>query len=267
MILWKPNITHIHSTAIGTPFVGIASSILQVPIIYDCRDNDFYSWIIKIGPVAYWGSCATSITNRLVEDGIPRDLIIQSQVENPNYVTEIDKVTTYPDDDKFRLIFVGSVRKEKGVHLIIKSFNKLDLENVELHIVGDGEDKKSLQAMAGPKVTFTGPLPHKDTLKKIKHSDVLLLPSESEGRPRVILEAFELGTPVIATPVGDISDMIEDNETGILVSQSTDDIMEGILRLYKNKKLWKRISKQGKEKITSSSGFSEPIVNKYRDFQ
>jgi len=267
IVLWKPDIAHIHSTAIGTPAVGVACSIFRVPIIYDCRDNDFLSWVVKIGPVAYWCSCATSITNRLVRNEVPRELIIQAPVQNPDYVAKINEDVTRPDDDTFRLIFAGSVRKEKGVHKIIEAVDQLDLENVELCIVGDGEDKEALQDRSGSNVTFTGFIPHEYSLERIKRSDVLLLPSESEGRPRVILEAFELGTPVIATPVGDITDMIEDYETGVLVSQSVDDITKAILKLHNNRNLWGRISEQAQEGMDTSSDFTGEIIGIYRKFK
>ncbi|WP_279385042.1 glycosyltransferase [Methanosarcina barkeri] len=64
---------------------------------------------------------------------------------------------------------------------------------------------------------FTGPVNHEDIPLWISASDILVLPSLSEGRPNVILEALACEVPVVATDVGGIPELMVDGETGYLV--------------------------------------------------
>lgn len=98
--------------------------------------------------------------------------------------------------------------------------------------------EKSMKSGISP----LGELSHKDAVKEIAKSDVLVLPSKSEGLPRVIVEAFELGVPVICTPVGGIPDIVENYETGIFIHNNKTDILNALNDLYSNDELKRDIS-------------------------
>jgi len=66
-------------------------------------------------------------------------------------------------------------------------------------------------------VDFLGPVGGQAKLRLLREADALLLPSETEAQPLVILEALHYGLPVIATAVGGIPDLVVEGRTGILV--------------------------------------------------
>jgi len=87
-------------------------------------------------------------------------------------------------------------------------------------LVGDGELRGELEAQAQrlglvSHVHFTGW--RDDVAEMLALADVFVLPSESEGFGRVLVEAMAMGRPVVATNVGGIPDIVLDGETGLLV--------------------------------------------------
>ena len=122
-----------------------------------------------------------------------------------------------------RLItFVGYLRPEKGLHVLLQAFARLGRPETRMCIVGDGPLRDSLTVQARElgvldRCLFVGKQPHEEIPKWIAGSDCIVLPSLSEGLPTILPEAMLCGIPVIATPVGGIPEVIRDRETGLIV--------------------------------------------------
>jgi glycosyltransferase involved in cell wall biosynthesis len=111
---------------------------------------------------------------------------------------------------------------EKGHRILIEAFALLRsrLPRARLAIAGDGPEEASLRRQVEAlgltgHVTFMGL--RADGQQIIAALDVMVLPSFSEGMPNVLLEAFAYGTPVVATRVGGVPDMVADGRSGWLV--------------------------------------------------
>lgn len=114
------------------------------------------------------------------------------------------------------IIFVGSLVKRKGVVYLIKAFMDIKNENLKLLIIGEGEMKLELQRIScDHRIAFLGY--RENALEYIKAADMLVLPSFYEGFPNVLLEAMAVGTPVIATNVSGIPELIQDGVGGALI--------------------------------------------------
>src|SRR5690606_41741827 len=97
-------------------------------------------------------------------------------------------------------------------------------------------------------------------------SDVLLLPSYTEGLPRVTLEAMAFGKPVIANPVGGIIDVVINNHTGYVTDfNAVDDYYKSILELVNNKQKYEEMSKNCIKLIKDnySEKNQEIVIKKY----
>jgi len=95
----------------------------------------------------------------------------------------------------------------------------------------------------GDKIEMVGWIPHKMVNKYLNEMKLLVLPSYSEGLPTIILEAMACGTPVLATPVGAVPDIIEDGETGFLLkSNDPKHIAEKIIELLNKPELLEKVS-------------------------
>jgi glycosyltransferase involved in cell wall biosynthesis len=98
-------------------------------------------------------------------------------------------------------------------------------------------------------------LNQKDPYSIFKSSDILIHPSDTEGLPRVIMEALAFEMPVIANPVGGVTDYILNNFTGYIATHNNvDDYYESIYKLYNDKKLYQFIADNGKSLIVNNYG-------------
>jgi glycosyltransferase involved in cell wall biosynthesis len=117
---------------------------------------------------------------------------------------------------------VGRLSPEKGHRVLLQAFGaaRQVLQGMQLVIVGDGPEETSLRQQASrlglsDSVVFMGL--RKDGQQIIGALDAMVLPSFSEGMPNVVLEAFAYGTPVVATAVGGVPELVEDARSGWLV--------------------------------------------------
>ena len=125
-------------------------------------------------------------------------------------------------DDPLHILFVGRLCRPKGVYDLLEAFAITRLNcKTELCLVGDGPEKEYLHAYSeklgiDSRVRFVGSVSQVEPY--FRWSDVLILPSYSEGIPRVIMEAFAAGVPVIGAAIPGIQQLILDGSTGLLVT-------------------------------------------------
>ena len=138
----------------------------------------------------------------------------------------IDKVEALKkcklDFGKKHILSLCRLSEEKGLEHLLKAFSLLDERKVELLMVGDGPLRGSLMKMAkdlgvADRVHFIGEVAHEDTYKWYNAADVYCLPSLWEGCPNVVIESIACGTPVVATNVGGVSDLVPSEDYGLIV--------------------------------------------------
>ena len=134
------------------------------------------------------------------------------------------------------LLSVGNLVAGKGHDLAIRALTLLD--GAELQIVGEGPLRASLEALAqslsvGQRVRFLGRVPHERLTEVYGAADALILASAREGWPNVLLEAMACGTPVVATKVGGIPEIVKSSPAGVLVEERSPEAIasavEGLL--------------------------------------
>jgi len=249
------DVCHIHSTSYSCPGFTLAATITRTPLYYDCRDENFPRWLITRGPTVKWFSCASNIDDRLVDCGIQREDIVRLPVVNPPYVGEHIREPGLRDADGLDIVFVGRLLRAKGIFSIVDALVEVqrEIESVSLTFVGGGPDRQNLETKVQDAgidniVDILGKVPHSDALERLARSDVLVLPSKSEGVPRVIIEALEIGVPVVATPVGGVPDVVTHEETGLLVDDDPRAIAAALIRLSQNEELAHRLAEDGQDR-------------------
>ena len=119
--------------------------------------------------------------------------------------------------------FLGRLDEEKNVRILAAAAQELSTD-VTFRFIGDGDLREELERelaeeVAAGQVEFTGWIDHDEVPEELSELRLLVLPSEpTEGLPTVILESMACGTPVLATPVAGVSDIVEERKTGFLVT-------------------------------------------------
>lgn len=156
-----------------------------------------------------------------------------------------------------RLLFVGRFADQKNIPLLIQSF-KLVIErnhqDIELHIVGDGEEKNKIIALIKSenlvkKVILHGELRGKKLYKTYSNSDIFILTSKYESFGLVLIEAMASGLPIIASNIPAVGNIIENGKTGLLVKTTPEDFAEAIEKLLNNPKLREKLSENVLEDV------------------
>ncbi len=125
------------------------------------------------------------------------------------------------------LLFVGRLSKDKRVEPIIQAVLRAgeSFGELNLTIVGDGEEHHNLISYEGEKVHFAGAVTPEEVKEYMKKADVLVMNSAFEGIPMTILEAISYALPVVSTNVGGIGQALRFGQD----SEETDGTAEGIL--------------------------------------
>ena len=118
------------------------------------------------------------------------------------------------------VLFVGSLLPVKGIDVLCDAFAAVsDAAPADrapcLTLIGDGSlrgmvEKRMVGEGLGGRVKLTGQLDRKEVALWMNAADVLVLPSRNEGCPNVVLEAMACGTPVVASKVGAVPDLLDD---------------------------------------------------------
>jgi len=147
-------------------------------------------------------------------------IIEKNAIENADIFTTDSKFVQKTYYEKF-----GLKVEYLPAPLDIKKFINIPKSNLKNQIVFIGRDShekgidilKSIESSINSKVIYCTNTNWVETMKILQQSKLLIVPSRHESLPQVIKEAFYLKVPVIATNVGGISEIVENNQTGILV--------------------------------------------------
>ena len=148
-----------------------------------------------------------------------------------------------------QMIFAGRLSKEKGVETLVETAAQLP-DNYHLLIAGSGplEEKVKNLAAKKPNVHYLGYKSKPDVLSLIHSSDLLIQPSLEEGMSSTLLEAMGCGTRILASNIEGISEIVENEKTGVLVEpNNNDELLNKILELLPKKEKRLRMAKEGLE--------------------
>lgn len=153
------------------------------------------------------------------------------------YGAPLDYFSPQPKpDQKFRAIFVGRIGARKGVHYLLKAWQKLKLGNqAELLLVGVNEFPSNYLDKYANICTHIFSVPHKNLNEYYSSASVLVFPSLVEGFGLVLLEAMACGIPIIATYNTAAPDLITDGVEGFLINIRDENALQEKLEwCYKN---------------------------------
>jgi len=225
-ILKNYDVIHFHEFELSFPFF---SYLIKKPKIlhlhginYTFIKRHHISRFLLKHSVHVYISISRRMTKELVNLGIPKNKIIYL----PNSIdTNFFKPGKHKEENL--LLYVGRITEFKGLHVLIDALRHLK-ESVRLVIIGppgwntnyhrnllnliETETKKGRH-----EIKCLGAMEQHEIAEWYQKASLLILPSFAEGFPVTIIEALSCETPVIATPVGGVPEIIKNHETGILV--------------------------------------------------
>lgn len=187
-------------------------------------------------------------------------IIIPNGIDLKDYTfnskIDIHNDLNIPLDEKI-IVFVGRLHPIKGLNYLIKALHLIKSKNYKLAllIIGRGSEQSKLKNLVNEynlntDVYFIGEVKNKEIPNYLSSCDIFVLPSLSEGFPIVILEAMASGLPIVATNVGGLPDIIEENLNGFLIEpRNPDEIANKIIFLLNNPYECKKIGLYNKEYV------------------
>ncbi len=150
---------------------------------------------------------------------------------------EARKKIGFIGDGQSLVLSVCHLTANKGLDVLLEGLSLLTKKTPSLiwslYIVGDGLERERLERLTQSldlafRVKFCGPVPHEQLVWFYNAADVCCLLSEREGWPNVIVESLACGTPVLATSVGGIPEIVTSPKVGTLVARKPEDVAKAL---------------------------------------
>lgn len=161
---------------------------------------------------------------KFVESGIPANVVSVK----PNFLLRDPGAGS---GDGGYAIFAGRLSEEKGLQTLLRAWQ--NLPEIPLKIAGDGPMRPFVEEHAGklPNVDYLGNRSRQEILDLLKHAQFLVLPSEwYEGLPLIIIEALACGTPVVASALGSMTELIQNGVNGRFFQAGNSDSLVNCIR-------------------------------------
>ena len=284
-MLSKEPVDLIHAHTRGAQVLAtLLSRRFKIPLVTTCHGFFKPRWHRRIFPC--WGNKVIAISSQ-VKNHLIRDFKVNSKdIYLIHNGVDLDKFKSYSQGEAQELkkeiflpegsIVVGTVARfstVKGLDYLVKALPFILKENdkVVLLLIGYGEEENKLKAIAKDlkiqdKVIFFKPT--RDSYMYLSLIDIFVMPSIQEGLGLSILEAQAYKIPVVASRVGGIPDIIEDNVTGILIeSKNVLSISQAVLRLINDKNLCAYIKDKAYEKLNHKFSTEKMVLDTERAYK
>lgn len=155
----------------------------------------------------------------------------------PNGLTELDFEPADTSQAEVDVLFVGELRKLKGVDTLIEAVAIMEPDQpVKVLIVGDGPDREDFESLAKQRgvdqhIRFAGANPAREAFAKGR---CIVVPSRVESFPYIVLEAAAAGLPLLATNVGGIPEITAGTSTPLIKPNSPDQLADELRHLLAN---------------------------------
>jgi len=244
----------------------LLGKILGVPVTVSARGTDInlYPSFKLIRPMIRWTlsqadsviAVSSALREAVAKLGVNPDKIrvIPNGVDAQRFHLmdreEAKRKLNLPPENPL-LVSVGALVPLKGHLTLIRAFARIAPRHPELklYVLGEGPLRSELESLVRElhlqdSVYLPGKRPNDELVQWFSAAEVSLLTSSREGWPNVVTESLACGTPVVATGVGGVPEILHSQDLGIVVDQTVESVVDGLERALSTK--WDReaISKQ-----------------------
>jgi glycosyltransferase involved in cell wall biosynthesis len=221
------------------------------------RDSHIQSGLVGIMNAAHWrrGTWTEKVDRYIVFTSFFRDKFIQAGLPADKIIIKphgIEDPGQGPPGGRYAL-FAGRLTGAKGVKVLLRAWEKTG--GIPLKICGSGElepDVRRVAEASGGKVELLEQVPREKVLELMKSAAFLVWPSWGETFGLVALEAFACGKPVIASGVRPMSDLVENNRTGLeFKAGDADDLAQKLNWAWEHPTEMSRMGAEARKKYKS----------------
>ena len=236
---FKPDIIHAHWPFPHAYIALGAAKLFKIPLVLNFHGAELLlirkkKWVKPLLKFAIGQAQAVFANSSFTASKIKalRNVDVEWSPYGTTLETGTGNAEPHPVQGKFKILFVGRHIERKGIRYLIEAAKYLPRDQFEIRIVGVGDLTDELKKLASESATpnsaeiiFTGKLSPEALANEYKTANVFTLPAivdskgDTEGLGVVLIEAMELGLPIVASNVGGIPDVVIDGETGILVPE------------------------------------------------
>ncbi|MBN2403723.1 MAG: glycosyltransferase family 4 protein [Spirochaetes bacterium] len=278
------SVINTHFVIPSGPVGFLLGKIFRIPNVVSLHGGEIYDPSKKMSPHKswFWSAIVKYLFNRADA------LVAQSsntagnavKYYNPNKEIHVVPLPFHPPGifkiprselnikkNDFILITCGRLVKRKAVDVLIRALGRIPSDTFKLLIMGDGPERENLERIVqklelGKRVIFLGFVNDDEKYKYLSAADIFTLTSMHEGFGIVYMEAMYCGLPVICSNEGGQTDFLKNKENAILINVGDiDACVNAVLLLYKDKKLYKKMSENNKVKVTDF--YAEKIAGSY----
>lgn len=235
---FKPDIIHAHWPFPHAYIALGAAKLFKIPLVLNFHGAELLlirkkKWVKPLLKFAIGQAQAVFANSSFTASKIKalRNVDVEWSPYGTTLETGTGNAEPHAINGKFKILFVGRHIERKGIRYLIEAAKYLPRDQFEIRIVGVGDLTEQLKELAAhvsgnsAEIIFTGKLSPEALANEYKSANVFTLPAivdskgDTEGLGVVLIEAMELGLPIVASNVGGIPDVVIDGETGILVPE------------------------------------------------
>jgi len=264
----KPDVihTHLYVMKYAIPAAIIAGVKKRVHTVHNIavKENDYIAR--KINNIFYKMFRVIPVAlSDLIRDSIVEEYRIKKEripvVYNGVNLSKCIPKNEYSFEGNFIILHIGRFSNQKNHMRLVEGFYLFHQRypNTELWLIGDGENKVKVEdylkenGLVGS-VKFLGL--QKNVFEYLRKADIFTLPSDYEGFPMTLIEAMGTGLPIVATNVGGVPDMLN-NESAMLIKKDVNELANAFEQYYNNEELRK---KHGVNVLQQSRKFSAEMM-------
>lgn len=256
---FKPQLVHAHGARAGF-FWALAET--RVPTVYTVHGYYFchkpsllVRWLARHAErlASYRADRVIFVCNHDAQAAERWSLLRNPSLSDVIYNgIPLEKIPIAKPTNPKRIGFIGRLVPDKNPLLFLDVMEQLP--NYSAIIVGDGVLGERVRAEINgrnlSRVSMLGSLPPAKSLEELSSLQTVVMTSRWEGLPILPLEAMQAGVPIVATKVGGLNEIIEDERSGLLVdSRSATDLAHAVMRISEDNTLRRRIIDNARTRV------------------
>lgn len=283
----KLDVVHINLASIGSTYrkliIAAWCRALGVPYVIHLHGADYREyWEEQISP---WlarriHSMFAHAARTIVLGRVWADFVARRAPEARDRIVILPNASERPalphrgGGDKAHILFLGRIGERKGVPQLGEALKRMEnLPGWRATIAGDGEVEATRAKIAeyglSDRVDLPGWVGPEGVAELIASADILVLPSFSENLPVSVIEGMAAGLAVVATPVGAVEDIMEDERTGLLVQPGdVDALTNALTRVVTDPALRAKLGAEAQafhRRVLDLAPYAEAMLTLWRD--